>query len=95
MNDLYGLDPTAPSKVKDLKVLADLFGFAHGRFIASYPIDWANLLRRNLVNLSDTDKLKLTSLLKRLSDNTIPVAEQYMVTKDWLTNATALQLKKK
>lgn len=94
MNDLYGLDPTAPSKVKDLKVLADLFGFAHGRFIASYPIDWANLLRRNLVDLSDTDKLKLTSVLKRLSDNTIPVADQYMVTKDWLTNATALQLKK-
>ena len=94
MNDLYGLDPTAPSKVKDLKVLADLFGFAHGRFIASYPVDWANLLRCNLVDLSDTDKLKLTIVLKRLADNTIPVAEPYMVSKDWLVNATALQLKK-
>ena len=93
MNDLYGLDPSAPRMVKDLKVLADLFGFAHGRFIASYPVDWASLLRRSLVDLSDTDKLKLTIVLKRLVDNTIPVPDPYMVSKDWLVNAIALQLK--
>jgi hypothetical protein len=51
------------------------------------------LLRRNLVDLNDVDKLKLTSVLKRLADNTIPVAEPYVVSKDWIANATALQKK--
>ena len=48
MNEIIGIDPVAPSDIKDLKSLLEMFGLSNGRFIANYPADWELILRQNL-----------------------------------------------
>ena len=95
MNDLYAIDPRAPRGLSEIKILSDLFGFSHGRFIARYPNDWEKLLSARRNELSDNDNARLTILIKRLSENTIPLSEVYRMNQDWLANVLKVEDKEK
>jgi hypothetical protein len=49
MNDVYAIDPKAPSNINELSNLMRLFGNGEGRFIADYPSPWFNCII-NLLN---------------------------------------------
>lgn len=93
MNDIYAIDPNAPKDLKDLKLLSELFGFAHGRFVAEYPIDWAQFLRRRLTELGALDQSRASVLLNKFLKNTLPIEGGYLRSKDWLSNVLELQNK--
>lgn len=93
MNDIYAIDPKAPSDLKDLKLLSELFGFAHGRFIAEYPLDWVNFLQNHLKEMKALDQSRVSILLNKLLKNTLPIDGSYLRSKDWLSNALSLQIK--
>jgi len=91
MNEIIGIDPVAPSDIKDLKSLLEMFGLSNGRFIANYPADWELILRQNLNQLKDIDKARATRLLDKHRDATLPVDGDYKRSKDWAANAVELQ----
>lgn len=93
MNDLYAIDPASPEDLKDLKLLAELFGFAHGRFVAEYPSDWIYLLQNRLKEMGPLDQSRATILLNKFLKNTLPIEGGYLRSRDWLSNALELQNK--
>jgi len=93
VNDIYAIDPRAPEDLKDLKLLSELFGFAHGRFVAEYPADWVYFLQNRLKELGALDQSRASILLNKFLKNTLPVEGGYLRSKDWLSNAIELQNK--
>lgn len=64
MNELYGIDPSSPKDLKDLKALLTRFGLAQGRFIARYPSDWEQELLSSFSEVSELDRVRLTRLIQ-------------------------------
>jgi len=93
MNDIYAIDPNAPSDLKDLKLLSELFGFSHGRFVAEYPSDWVYFLQNHIKAMGSLDQSRASILLNKFLKNTLPIEGQYLRSKDWLTNALEFQNK--
>jgi hypothetical protein len=91
VNDIYAIDPRAPEDLKDLKLLSELFGFAHGRFVAEYPVDWVYFLQNRLKEMGALDQSRASILLNKFLKNTLPVEGGYLRSKDWLSNALELQ----
>jgi hypothetical protein len=91
VNDIYAIDPRAPEDLKDLKLLSELFGFAHGRFVAEYPVDWIYFLQSRLKEMGALDQSRASILLNKFLKNTLPVEGGYLRSKDWLSNALELQ----
>ncbi len=95
VNDIYAIDPSAPQDLRDLKLLAELFGFAHGRFIAEYPEEWAFLLQSKFKDLRPIDQSRASILLSKFLSNTLPVEGRYLRSKDWLSNVLDFQTKER
>lgn len=93
VNDIYAIDPSAPQDLRDLKLLAELFGFSHGRFIAEYPAEWALLLQGKFKDLRPIEQSRASVLLAKFLSNTLPVEGRYLRSKDWLTNVLDFQSK--
>lgn len=93
VNDLYAVDPDAPQDLRDLKLLTELFGFAHGRFIAEYPAEWALLLQSKFRKLGPLEQSRASILMAKFLSNTLPVEGRYLRSKDWLSNVLDLQSK--
>lgn len=93
VNDIYAIDPNAPEDLKDLKLLSELFGFSHGRFVAEYPADWVYFLQSRLKEMGSLDQSRASILLNKFLKNTLPVEGGYMRSKDWLSNALEFQSK--
>ena len=95
MNEIFGIDPNSPADIKDLKYMLDLFGLSNGRFIASYPHDWENLLRSKFNQLGDLDRTRVNRLLEIHKDATLKIDGDYRRSKNWIDNAVELQQTKK
>ena len=95
MNELYGIDPEVPSSLRDINYLTELFGLHRGRFIASFPFDWENIILNNLSNLPDLERAKVVNKLKKLMDATLPIDAEYRRTKKWVENIFELQTQKR
>ena len=93
MNDIYAIDPSAPQDLRDLKLMAELFGFAHGRFVAEYPIEWSFLLQSKFKDLKPIEQSRASILMAKFLSNTLPVEGRYLRSKDWLSNVLDLQSK--
>ena len=79
MNDIYAIDPRAPEDLKDLKLLSELFGFAHGRFVAEYPADWVYFLQSRLKEMGALDQSRASILLNKFLKNTLKNVRQVNV----------------
>ncbi len=93
VNDIYAIDPNAPENLKDLKLMSELFGFSHGRFVAEYPADWIYFLQNRLKEMGPLDQSRASILLNKFLKNTLPIEGGYLRSKDWLSNALEFQSK--
>lgn len=94
MNDLVGIDPQAPSSLRDLSDLLKLFSPSQGRFIADFPGEWAGELRKHLRSFSDLGKMKADEAIKhRLTHAILPIKGRFRPEMTWPENAMLLRNK--
>jgi len=95
MNEIYGIDPSSPSDLKDLKVLFTRFGLAHGRFISRYPSDWDRELFSAFSELSELDRSRLTRLIQLHQDALLKSSAPFNRSKSWSKNVAEQRLRMK
>jgi hypothetical protein len=92
MNDFYGIDPKAPSNLSELSGLIRLFSPSEGRFIADFPMGWANELREHMNSLSDLCRMATVEAWIQLSGYAIlPTKQMYRSNLTWAENASFLK----
>ena len=92
MNDLIGIDPQAPSSLRDLSDLLRLFGPSEGRFIADFPMEWQSELREHLRSFSDLGAMAADEAIKhRLAHAILPTGVRYRSNLSWPENAVSLR----
>ena len=92
MNDLIGIDPQAPSSLRDLSDLLRLFGPSEGRFIADFPMDWEHELREHLRSFSDLGAMAADEAVKhRLAHAILPTSVRFRSNLSWPENAVSLR----
>jgi hypothetical protein len=94
MNELFAIDPAAPRDMKDLRSMFNRFGLNAGQFIAKYPANWREILSVQLGCVGDIDRSRLNRILDLHRDALLDVECDFRITKSWLENATAQQLKR-
>jgi len=90
VSEIYAVDPKTPKNYDDLLLLVKTFGFAQGRFIASFPIDWGLILEENFQNIDGVDRLRVTKLIDWCIKDCLPLTGDYQYlrgSKTWLENA--------
>ena len=91
MNELYGVDPAAPSDSEELNQLLDQFGPAQGRFILDVPGDWLGHARSVLTGLPPLARLRALETLTRSRRAVIRSdAGLARVEKTWLESSVSL-----
>ena len=91
MNDVYGVDPAAPSDFRDFAQLMRVFESGQGRFIADFPMEWFRELRVHMKSLSDVQQLKvLEKWLTVGKAAVVPFNARFNPTKSWAENAATL-----
>lgn len=92
MNDLYGIDPKAPSSVSELSSLIRLFSPSEGRFIADFPMGWTSEVREHMSSLSDLCRMAFVEAWIKLSGHAVlPTKQQYKPSLTWAENATYIR----
>ncbi len=92
MNDLYGIDPKAPSSISELSSLLRLFSPSEGRFIADFPMGWASEMRAHMSGLSDLCQLATVETWIKLGNHAIlPAPKPYKSSLTWEENATFIR----
>jgi hypothetical protein len=92
MNDVIGIDPKAPSGLRDLSDLLRLFGPSEGRFIADFPMEWRSELRDHLRSLSDLGLVVADEAIKnRLAHAVLPTNVRFRSGMSWPENAVSLR----
>jgi hypothetical protein len=92
MNDLYGIDPTAPESIRDLSDLMRIFGPGEGRFIAEFPDQWFVDLSSHMKSLSDLQQMAAIELWLKIGRNAVlPTTVRFNSKWSWSENATALK----
>ena len=95
MNEIYGIDPSSPKDLKDLKSLFTRFGLTHGRFISRYPSDWDRELFSAFSELSDLDRARLTRLFQLNQTAFLASPAPFNRTKTWSRNVAEQRLRMK
>ncbi len=92
MNDVYGIDPAAPSDYRDFAHLMRVFDVDQGRFIADYPGGgWFARLKQHLDDLATLDQLKAIELWLKVGRSAlVPVQEKFNPARSWPENAIQL-----
>ncbi len=92
MNDLYGIDPKAPSSLNELSSLIRLFSPYEGRFIADFPLGWGNELRIHMSTVSDICRMATVDAWLRLGSHAIlPIKHQYKSSMTWSENSAFIR----
>lgn len=92
MNDLYGVDPGAPSSLRDLSDLMRVFGPGEGRFIAEFPGDWFHKLVRHMKELSDIQQMAALEMWLQVGKSAVvPIRARFNSAWTWDENASALR----
>lgn len=90
MNDLYGIDPKAPSNLQDLSSLLRLFGPSDGRFIADFPIEWRQELLIHMKSISDLNQKAVVEWLNLCRHAILSTPCRYKTNHSWAENASNL-----
>ena len=92
MNDQFGVDPCAAPTFLELASLLRQFGPEHGRFIVKFPFEWHEQVRaHHYADLGDSDRLRLTELLRVAKRSPLPTSTHYSDALPWLKNAEHLK----
>lgn len=93
MNDVYGVDPAAPSDFRDFAHLMRVFEVDQGRFIADYPSGaWFSALREHIAALADLDQMRACELWLNVGRSAmVPVSGKFNRTRSWPENALEIQ----
>ncbi len=97
MNDIYGIDPTAPSDLRDFAELMRVFDTGQGRFIADFPMEWFRYAHAHMSSLTNIEQMRALELWLKVGRNAVlPTDAQFARTRSWPENAAALvgQVKK-
>ena len=95
MNEIYGIDPSAPRDLKDLKALFTRVGLANGRFISRYPPDWEGELFTSFTEISELDRTRLTRLIQLHQTAFLPSLTPFNRSKTWPKNVAEQRLRGK
>lgn len=91
MNDLYAVDPVAPSSLRDLADMVRLFAPSQGRFIADFPGDWGQQLVAHMNEISDLNYMAAIETWSSLAHGVLlPQKEFYNNRIKWEENAIKL-----
>lgn len=90
MNDVYGIDPDAPSSIRDLVDLLVRFQPGQGRFIAAYPNNWTAVVGAS-TRWSDSQKQRATVFSELIKRVLIPVRAKEAPGASWSQNALHLK----
>lgn len=93
MNEIYGIDPSSPKDLKDLKALFTRFGLAHGQFISRYPSDWERELFTSFSELSELDRARLTRLIQLHQTALLTSSTPFNRSKTWARNVAEQRLR--
>jgi hypothetical protein len=93
MNEIYGVDPSSPKDLKDLKALFTRFGLAHGRFISRYPSDWERDLFAAFSEISELDRARLTRLIQLHQTAFLTSPAPFNRSKTWARNVAEQRLR--
>lgn len=91
MNDLFGIDPCAPSNLRDLVDIMRLFGPSEGRFIADFPMEWRGELRQHMASISDVSQMAMVESWSRIHHAMLPVKARFRAGQSWAENAMTLR----
>lgn len=92
MNDLYGVDPAAPSSLRDLSDLMRIFGPGEGRFIADFPGQWFHDLQRHMRSLSDLQQMAALEMWLQMGRHAVlPTKARFNPAWSWNENAVTLR----
>jgi hypothetical protein len=92
MNDLYGVDPAAPSSAKEFFELMHRFRSGEGRFIAAFPADWFRDVSQNMRVLTDLQQKAMLEKWIEIGKNAVlPMDAAFDLTLPWGRNAVTLQ----
>jgi len=92
MNDLYAIDPKAPSSIVELSSLVRLFSPSEGRFIVDFPMGWTAEVREHMSPLSDLCRMTTVEAWIKLSGHAIlPSKHLYRNSLTWAENATYIR----
>lgn len=90
MNDVYGVDPAAPSDFRDFAQLMRLFDTGQGRFIADFPMQWFHDVREHMKSLTDMQQKQALELWLKVGCNAVlPTDARFARARSWPDNACA------
>ncbi len=91
MNDVYGVDPAAPSDFRDFVQLMRVFEAGQGRFIADFPMEWFRDVRAHMKSLPDVQQLQvLETWLEVGRSAVVPMNVRFNSARSWAENAAEL-----
>lgn len=90
MNDVYGVDPYAPTSANELISLLRLFGPSEGRFIADFPMDWIAEVRSSFGEDHPMAQARALEWLHRRRHAFVATRHRYLSGRTWPENAAAL-----
>ncbi len=93
MNEIYGIDPSSPKDLKDLKALFTRFGLTHGRFISRYPSDWELALFTSFSDLSELDRARLSRLIQSNQTAFLRSTTPFNRSKTWSRNVAEQRMR--
>lgn len=90
MNDLYGVDPDAPSSLLEFVSLMRLFDTGEGRFIADFPGQWIDDVAQHIKSFSQLEQVAAIEWLRRGKHALLPTGARYDPKWPWSENAITL-----
>jgi len=91
MNDLYGVDPAAPSSLLEFSALMRLFRSGQGRFIADFPRLWFDDVRQHMKSFSDIERMHAVEMWLKVGRNALlPTSAHFNAAWSWSENAVTL-----
>lgn len=92
MNDLYGIDPGAPSNFRDFAQLMRVFESGQGRFIADFPMQWFSEIYAHMKSLTDLQHKQAFELWMRIGRNAVlPIKARFNPSLSWAENSVVLR----
>jgi len=94
MNDIYGIDPSAPSTIEEFTQLMRLFGIGEGRFISKFPFDWISRFHDHAKTLSTMEQHRLVQRwIDGAKHSIVPIHTKgnYKEKLSWLENSLLIK----
>lgn len=92
MNEVYGIDPSAPANLEEFIQLMRLFGVGEGRFIGNFPYDWMSRFNAHVNSLSPIQQQKLIQMWLDGGRNClVPLSGKYSEKMSWIENSLSIK----